>query len=488
MTGALVEEERTGSLDVHAAFDRLCAFEEEADVLRYTFEGWAVWPLMRFEVAQLLTAPSLPSRPGMTRGQRIRVALTDVPHLLRPRHARHLIKTYVSGLSEKRGDRFSDVWFDDVAIPSPFKVEAINNFDFIERSRRALVRRDLSTVSLDIGASLLSRGKPSREVTDLCTLFTRLLRDRLGLSAVDSEWVSRRLVRFSAARRVYAALLRRVKPKFVLVADSGEYSLVAAAAERGCETIELQHGITDASHAGYSWTGYARPFRRSMPIPSRLLLFGEHWRSELDRHSFWGESLRVTGCPRIDHYRSLPSLRSEDECTVLYTTQGIDAAGVAAFLASFVREVRRRVPLRLIVKLHPIYGTDKAAYLSALGGFSNFVEVRGGNEGPSTFDLLKRAHFHLSVSSAAHYDAIGLGVPTVVLPFSTHEIVSGLYRAGHAMLVATPADLTEIVSGWRTVRMPEPTSDYYFEPGAVSKIRRELELPNLAETTGEANQ
>jgi hypothetical protein len=187
--------------------------------------------------------------------------------------------------------------------------------------------------------------------------------------------------------------------------------------------------------------------------------------------------LRVVGSPRLDRYRAEPDLRSPDCCTVLVTTQGLDVERLTAFLAAALQHLSQRVPLRLVIKLHPIHEADKRPYLDALSSFCDQLEVLAGSEGPSTFDWLRRAHLHVSIASASHYDAIGLGVPTVVLPLQTHELVLPLCRAGHAHLADTPEALADLVLAWRTLRLPESVSEYYFEAGARANIRRELDLP-----------
>lgn len=473
------------TVPVDEAFLRICEVEQRLDLLRHTVDGWTAWPLIRFEVSQRLTAVSFPHRRAMSRGQRVFLALADLPRLIRIKNARLLVKTYSSGLIERRGDRYEDIWFDDVilAAGSTFKVEMVNNPNFAARSRRGLVRRDLASAALEIAASLLSRRRASPAIQSVAGELGRVLREELGLASVDEAWIGARLRYFSAMKIVYAALLRRVRPKCVLVADSGEHALVAAAKETGSVALELQHGINDRSHAGYFWTGYAIPYRPIMPVPHRLLLYGEHWRRELDSDSFWGESLRVVGNPRIDRYRNVPGIRSKNECTALFTTQGLDVERVTGFFRGFLQTLRRRVRLRLLIKLHPIHDTDKSIYLDALSSFHDQVEVLAGDEGASTFDLLARANLHISIASASHYDAIGLGVPTVILPFLTHEIVLPLYRAGHAHFVRTPEELCDLVLRWYELRVPEGAGEYYYKSGALPNILRELELPASGESS-----
>jgi hypothetical protein len=130
--------------------------------------------------------------------------------------------------------------------------------------------------------------------------------------------------------------------------------------------------------------------------------------------------------------------------------------------------------LQLWVKLHPVYEAGPEPYLEAFQGDGR-VRVLSGSQDPSTFELLTRATIHVSVSSSCHYDALGLGVPTVILALPTHEIVLPLARAGHAMIARTPAELVQIVDGWRSHHVPPAVSEYYFKPDSIRNMRSDLE-------------
>jgi hypothetical protein len=161
---------------------------------------------------------------------------------------------------------------------------------------------------------------------------------------------------------------------------------------------------------------------------------------------------------------------------VLFTTQGLDTGRVTAFLRQFLEAVQGRAPVQLVIKLHPQHDCNPQVYHDALGAFRDGVSVIPGNEAPSTFELLSGSHVHVSIASATHYDAIGLGVPTVILPFQTHEVALPLSHAGHAHLARTPADLAALVVRARELVLPAGVSEYYFRSNAVSNTLSELGL------------
>jgi hypothetical protein len=464
------------SASLQEAHDRLCHVEQQHDLLKHQVDGWSAWPLVRFDLSLLLSGLTFPHASAGSRAGRALRALTALPSLWRVRSARHVIKTYSSGLLEESGGRFRDIWFDDVmlAAGSVFKIEAPSGWQFAERSRRAMIPRDISSTVVEAVAAVSARQSPGADVQQAARLFAEVARRDLGLGRVDEAWVRWKLRRFSANRRAYRSILRRVKPSFVLLADPGEHALMAAAKEQRAAVLELQHGIADASNASYGWPTTAARHKARMPIPDRVLLFGEYWRQELDRTGFWGDALRVVGSPRLDRYRQRHADRANDRCTIVFTTQGLDVSAVIRFLQETLQQLDASVPLRLLVKLHPIFDADPTPYREGLAAFRDRVEVLMASEGPSTFELLQGAHLHVSIASASHYDAIGLGVPTVILPFSTHEVVLPLNQRGHAALARTPQELAQVVRTWQNLGVPTEVSEYYFQPGAQTNILREL--------------
>jgi hypothetical protein len=459
------------------ALDQICDVERTRGLLQYQVDGWCAWPLIRFETSLLLTGLTFARGQPDRRFRRGVRALRGLPSLLWLPHRRHVIKTYSSGLIETVDQRYRDVWFDDVMTTagSVFKIEVENRRQFAGRSRHALIKRNISGAAIDAAAALW-RVSPGAEVASASRIFAATLRDDLGLTSIDDSWVSRRLYRFTSSKRMYRSILRRVRPEFVVVADPGEHALVAAGKEQGCSVLELQHGIADVSNASYVWPLVATAHRSQMPIPDRLLLYGEHWRHELHRCGFWGESLRVVGSPRVDRYREQPSRRSTDACTIVFTTQGLDVGLVTSFLRDALQRLIPGLSLRLVVKLHPIYDSDPQPYREAFAPFAEHVDVLSADEGASTFELLHRANLHVSIASASHYDAVGLGVPTIVLPFRTHESVLPMVRAGHASLAQTTDELATLIRNWQDLKVSTAVSEYYFRSGARVNILRELNL------------
>jgi hypothetical protein len=465
-----------GQLTFGESIDFLQAIEARHNLLEHRLGGWSAWCILRFPLQMALVTPGTVPAARLSYRERLALSAADATRLIRPRRSRHVVKTYSSGLVEREGDRYKDIWFDDLIkeIGSVFKIEQVNSLMFLSRRARALVPSDVTTAGIELAASSLARVWQPSQVGEVARELFSVLEQEVGAGVISREWIALRLRLFVAQKVLYRQLFRWIEPRHLLVADPGEHASVAAAKELGVRVVELQHGgTTDRFHSGYCWTDYAIPHRRTMPIPDRLFLYGQHTRREIDRHGFWGGSIRVVGCPRVDQYRNRRPVAEPAGPRLLLTT-GASVPEAISFMADFLAASRDIPGLELWVKLHPIYERSPDAYLEAFRGDER-VRVLSGSEDPSTFELLSRTSIHVSVSSSCHYDALGLGVPTVILPLPTHEIVLPLRQAGHALLAGSPTELADIVRGWRGLRVAPEVSGYYFRPDSIRNMRDDLE-------------
>ena len=472
----LVNSKQGNFLPAEKVDSLLHMIEMKYELLDYQVEGWCVWPILRFEVGCQLENIPLTKRDNTSLLKTFLLTAPSIKSFVFPHPVRHVVKTYTSGLVEREGIFYKDIWFDDLLkeIGDYMKIEAINNPSFISRRKAALIKSNLTTNFLDISGGILTRMSCPKDISQIARRLSEILNQELKLDFFTSRRVEIRLKNFYWRKKIYSYLLRRVHSKYLLTADPGEHALAAAAKEQGIRVVELQHGLINKHHYAYSWQANAVNYKNRMPIPDRLFLHGEYSKQELDANGFWGKALCVVGSSRMDHYRQrkIPEKR-EGVPAVVLTTQGIDVENTVQFMAAFLKASKGRLEFRLYIKLHPVYETDKTPYEAAFKADPR-VEILMGMEEPSTFDLLARADFHLSISSTCHFDAMGLGVPSVILPLTTYENVLFLCEAGHAFLARTPKDLVDIMTNRRSYKVPPEIREYYFKNGALENMKREL--------------
>jgi hypothetical protein len=403
----------------------------------------------------------------------------DMIQIARLRPARCLVATRSSGHSEKRDGKFEDVIFDQVllAVDSYFKIEQVNNSDYAVARSAQLVPRHLTTAIAAVVAALCARLTIGPTyVARIAHILHRHIVEELGLHTLSEQDITRRLLNFYWRKKVASYVLRRVRPQYMLLSSpSGFFDIIAAAREQGIRVIEYQHGIIHVEHPDYKWPAYARPYAARMPIPDEVWLYGDYWRDILlEKTSFWNGKLRVVGSLRMDSYRALAATRDESTCALILTTQGYDVEQVAAFVQEFVRLASDQLPLRLYIKLHPIFEQNRTKYEQAFRAYPHVEVIPGGAE-PSRFALLARSHFHLSITSTCHFEALALGVPTILLPFTNHELLLHLCDTGYAFLARTPRELLEIVQQHRGEQVPREVGDHFFLSGALEHMLQELE-------------
>ena len=457
---------------------RLRELEAELDLFEPTFDGVSVWQLLRFPVAGELAwagPRGLAGPPAASRTELAARGASDWARYARLPRARILAKTFASGLAELQADgRYRDVFFDDVldAAGTHVKLEARNARG---RPRAASLPSAATTAGIDLGVRVLSRIRPTGEAREAARFFGEVISTRLGLTRFGPAAVEQRLLYHRWAKCQYRRVLERVRPELVLVADTGEFELFAAAKEQGVRCVELQHGLFTRNHPdALGATAVAQ--RARLIVPDALFLFGAYWEDELRAGGFYGDELRVTGSPRIDRFRARRALARERDGgarRVLVTTQGLATEELAGLLAATARLARAAGrDLQVDLKLHPIYdSSSKAIYDEALAGVAG-VRVLASEEPPSTLELLSVADAHVSISSACHYEALGLGVPTIVVPLPGHEEVLPLVEAGDAALAETPAELLRLLEDPPDV--PRKVSHRYYRPGALERIAAEL--------------
>jgi len=459
--------------------DRLHQIEIKHDLLRFKIDGWCVWPLFRFDVAIALQNLSFCSSHGAPLKGRYFLAAKDLFRLARLTRARFVAKTYSSARAEKQNGLYKDIYFDDLLseMGHYFKIESINNQDFLSQNRMALLKTDMTTLALEMFLRRLGRMSRPGSILKISEELSSCLRQESRLEDFSSEKIASCLANFYWAKKFYRWLLGKINPQYLFTADFGETGIVAAAKELGIKVIEFQHGITDRNTYGYSWSSYALPYKKAMPVADQLFLYGNYWADELRASGFWDEELRSVGSLRLDAYRNLgrENRNREDAHNLLLTMQGSNIEKVLTFISEFTALAKGKIDFRLFIKLHPLYEKNKKTYLEVFQNDPN-VQVLLGNENPSTFELLSRANLHVSVYSACHYEALALGVPTVILPFAGSEHVLHLHETGQAFLAKTPQELLEIVLKAKDQRAPEEVGEYYFKLGALENMKAELNL------------
>jgi|OM-RGC.v1.001936241 hypothetical protein len=461
------------------ANQRLVEMEEKYDLLHFQIDGWCVWPLLRFSVGSLLYGFEYShSTARYSYFDLASAAAVDLYKILTASSREVVVRAYDSNRSEKRGEKFIDIFFDDLLVHtgSYFKIEILSNPIFSEARKAALVKADMTSTLFGFIAKLLSKTISSQEIHKISREISIVLSKKEGLENFKQEYIYTVINNFIWSYRLYRWLFRKIRPRYLLIVNPyGDHAVVAAARSMDVEVIEFQHGYIVPWHVGYSWPKYARNYKKHMPIPDKIFLYGEYWRQFLITDGFWDESeLIVVGSLRMDYHRQTNLSRPKGTVRLLWTTQPIAVDKSIDFMVKFLEEYTGTTPLEIYIKLHP-GETSKAKYEDAFKSFK-FVKVLNSTEMPSVFDILRSSHIHVSLSSTCHFEALALGIPTVVLPVEGHEHVTPLKEFSGAFLAENPRDLVEIINNLENITISSSTSHLLFANDSLNNIKKEIGL------------
>jgi len=457
---------------------RFRQIESTADLLHFQVDGWCIWPLLHFTLYYRFISP--PSNPTAAFNQvalreRLSLALNDFARMLFLPSVKYVIMVQSSNRAEQVGGLYKDIYFDDILpeLKSIFKIENLVNLHYAPRMQAALIPSAMTTMGIKmLTGGFMKMGLPVRFARTAVDLSRAIIKN-YALEEYSPARLQLAFKNFYWSKRLYRNILQRIRPRALLLTTAVEYiSLVAAAKELGIRVIEFQHGLINRHHTAYSWTKYALPYKKHMPLPDQIFVYGDYWRDELVANGFWDEEIRSVGSLRIDQYRQQPRRQESTPFTILITTQNEDTTKLVRFLDEFLDIAKERLCLRLVVKLHPAEG-DKNNY-RILTKHGDLVTILLGSESPSTFSLLNQSNLHISIYSTCHYEALGLGVPTAILPLYKHEMVLHLVETGHAYLIQSPTELLNAIEEKRFQPIMAQIGDRFFKQNAKANILREL--------------
>lgn len=470
---------------------RVIEIEEEVVPFRHCFDGFCVWSLFRIAAVRgLVQTDALPQGREKTVGrwQQLVRACRDMAAWSRaPRRVEALVVSYPSSRSEHFDGKWKDIFFDDIIreFKSAYCVERLDTEKFIRGNKEVMRPSDMTDTWITSFIRYERRLKIRAVCPAIIQVALELHHDLVHTEVGHLPWctvnaIAQRLLEFRRERLLWKALVRRIGASMVfLLASPYEQSLIMGARDAGAKVCELQHGDFLAGGIEFLWPRASLEYRACLALPDRFFLYGNYWKDILRPDGIWVERSRVVGSPRMDGHRragkSRPKKATSAEHLLLVTLQGITPPLVARFLRKVLKLAEEWHGLRIVVKLHLIYDPNPEVYKLELAG-ERRVEIVPATSPDSTFDWLARADSHASISSTCHYEAIGMGVPTYILPFPSHEQVMHLAHRRHAVLITSESHLLKCLRASVNQSLESTAQNYYFRPGAIQSIREEIEL------------
>ncbi|MCE4538167.1 hypothetical protein LXT12_12990 [Pelomonas sp. P7] len=454
------------------ALSALYAAERRHGWFDFRLDGWAVWRVLRTPVYNVAAALPLSYTRESRKSQlkrSLKATAGVLGYLLIGRHCDVLVKSFRSALRSRHGDRFRDVYFDGVLDqqPSHFKLEVVNTTAFTRQAAQAFRPANADAYAFTFWGAVLGRLFPCREAEVFCRDLAGSLQSEVGIE-IGERFLLQRLSAMYWESRLYALLLARLRTRLVMVADTSEYALRRACSMRGIPFVEMQHGVFDEDHpdAVPAWVSGSAA---ELLLPDALACYGPYWVARLAASRQYGVAQPV-GNELVDYYRVRRLSRQVDEANtqvhLLFTSQGIDTERAVAWLDTLLKSAPPNLRTTLTVKLHPAYDNDAAPY-AGLVALHGAVLVAGSQE-PNVWELLTEADLHLSISSACHFDAAALGVPSVVMPLQGHYLMEAAINGRSIFSAQTPKAVWTLLASLRGFTAADMGE--YASPGFTQRI------------------
>jgi hypothetical protein len=452
------------------------AFERRNDVFALTVDGISLWRLLRFEISFTLQDLGL-QRPSVPLSEIVASLFGAIPQLaVAPRGLEFLGATVTSALRmfDERG--WHDIYFDPVIDQiGGAKMLYADAGGFAENEKHAYRKPVFNDTAVVAVSAALGRLFPAKNDAAFRKLSELIVRE-LSLPEFSPERIRRKHSVLKWRVWFYRLVLKRLRPRCLLVPNSGQFALFLAANSLGIPFVEMQHGIFSEKHPDNLPAEALSHDRGAMMLPDLLTVYGAYWMKRLE-HSALGRLKRVrpVGAPMIEASRNLRERRftaDPDKPVLTLTSQGIAANRLADFMAMFLKLCPAR--FKLNIRLHPGYEVDANRYGASFSDDPRVILWRG-NSKPDTFEMIALSDLHLSISSACHFEALGIGTPTAIIALPSHELVRDLADRGDAILIDSPEALADLVArrAWGTV--PPQTADHYFHSNHVASLRAVLD-------------
>jgi hypothetical protein len=452
-------------------------FERRRDVFRMGVDGLSLWRLLRFEISFTMQNLGL-TRPSASIAELAASLFAAIRQfVVAPRGLQYLGATMSSALRKFDERGWHDIYFDPVIdeIDGGAKMLFVDARGFEDNARRAFrqpVFNDTAVVAL---GAVLGRLFPTRGNDATFRALSELIVGDLGLTEFTSGRIRRKYSVLKWRVRLYRLVLKRLRPRCVLVPNSGQFALFLAANNLAIPFVEMQHGIFSENHPDSLPANALDHDQGSMLLPDLLTVYGSYWADRLKETALGRLGrIRAVGAPLVESDRALRQRRflaNPDKPILTLTSQGVGIAHVADFVAAFLRLYPGQ--LQFNIRLHPGYEAG-ARHYDARFSDDDRVSLWQGNSKPDTFEMIAMSDLHLSVSSACHFEALGIGTPTGILSLPGHELVLDLAERGDAILIDGPDSLAALVQSRAWGVVPPATSDHYFRGGHIANMRAVL--------------
>ncbi|MHA1948560.1 MAG: hypothetical protein ACW987_01730 [Candidatus Thorarchaeota archaeon] len=423
-------------------YDILLNLEERLDLFNQRVSGIRFWELIRTTVFNLAVGgwELKPSTQSTSKLERYKFYLHSIINLNRnpffPTRPEILFLTDAIRYLREDG-KWWDIFTDILIQKSGISYVMLEHYNELMHLKPAITKHLRYSDFLDVLARIKTLIRPSNiSLTKRERGFLHALRKeiqvKLGLD-LDIEGL---VVRILKGRKtylpIYIWLLRFLRPKIVIVVCSyGKEVFIEACKTVGIPVAELQHGIIDRNHPGYSLPG---PNRVKATFPDYLLVFGEYWKKNTE-YPIELEKIEVIGYPYSEEQRQKYS-EMDRKNQIIFLSQPY-AGEKLSKMALHLSEADE-IDCRVVYRPHP---SEIDSWRERYPWLINSRVVIADMKTAVLYRLLAESSYQIGVSSTSIFEGLSLGLRTFILDIPGSEVFNDLIERGIAKKVTSAKEL-----------------------------------------------
>jgi hypothetical protein len=333
-------------------------------------------------------------------------------------------------------DIYCDPIIDVISAKNCLLIEQVANEDDYKlvslKTRNIFAKRAISMSFLDaligVFSVLFVRKEELLPLRDIeCEIKTKIQ------PCIDTRSIAKKyLILFVATRRYWIRFLKKQQPKLIFVVCSyGKEAFISAAKTLSIPVIELQHGIINKIHDGYSFPDGIRDDY----FPDYLFLYGKLWK-EMTFIPLERDRIIPIGNPWFELMKPAYQSAFVKKKQILFISQPT----IGAELSQYAARLRSLIPedWKILYKLHPSETCDwKDVYFDLDTDGIDVIEE-------SNVDLYKlqtESEIQVGVYSSALYEGVVLGCRTFIIELEGWQHVLQLIEGGIATKVSDCSDI-----------------------------------------------
>lgn len=222
------------------------------------------------------------------------------------------------------------------------------------------------------------------------------------------------LLQSAVLHKKYAKLLKKIQPKALIIVCSYGYELlIKEAKKQNIPVIELQHGVINYYHFGYSY-----PFIKKTQFPDYLFLFGDYWKRTIP-YPLRKDSIYPIGYKFFDIRKKAVSTKSKKNNVLVISGPYIGDS----IVDKTVEIAKQNKEIEFVFKLHPNEKLPWKKYYSSLD-LPNISVI--DTQEIDLYELLRDANCLIGVNSTVLYEGLAFGIPVFILEVEGYEYMQDL--------------------------------------------------------------